>query len=81
MTACRPMPDHHVREVYTFEIMSSTDWASPTNVTDAFATNYAINLVIILALYKYNKLVFSTNKRLFKNILQLFSSINLLYNR
>ena len=31
MTACRPMPDHHVREVYTFEIMSSTDWASPTS--------------------------------------------------
>ncbi len=53
---------------------------SDDNVTDAFATNYAINLVIILALYKYNKLVFSTNKRLFKNTLQLFSSINLLYN-
>lgn len=49
-------------------------------VIDAFATNYAINLVIILALYEYNKLVFNTNKRLFKNILQLFSSINLLYN-
>lgn len=28
MTACRPLPDSAVREIYTFEVMSSTDWSS-----------------------------------------------------
>ncbi|WP_076383378.1 PIG-L deacetylase family protein [Pseudomonas sp. A214] len=31
MTACRPMPGSSVREIYTFEVMSSTEWASPDN--------------------------------------------------
>jgi LmbE family N-acetylglucosaminyl deacetylase len=29
MTACRPQPGSTVREILTFEIMSSTEWASP----------------------------------------------------
>jgi LmbE family N-acetylglucosaminyl deacetylase len=29
MTACRPVPGHSVREIYAFEVMSSTDWATP----------------------------------------------------
>jgi LmbE family N-acetylglucosaminyl deacetylase len=29
MTACRPLPDSCVREIYAFEVVSSTDWASP----------------------------------------------------
>jgi hypothetical protein len=28
MTACRPLPGAKVREIYTFEVMSSTDWGS-----------------------------------------------------
>jgi LmbE family N-acetylglucosaminyl deacetylase len=28
MTACRPTPDSSVTEIYTFEIMSSTEWSS-----------------------------------------------------
>lgn len=28
MTACRPLPGSSVREIYAFEIMSSTEWAS-----------------------------------------------------
>jgi LmbE family N-acetylglucosaminyl deacetylase len=28
MTACRPSPESKVKEIYTFEVMSSTDWSS-----------------------------------------------------
>ena len=28
MTACRPVPEASVREIYAFEVMSSTEWAS-----------------------------------------------------
>lgn len=30
MTACRPMPGCSVREIFTFEVLSSTEWATPT---------------------------------------------------
>jgi N-acetylglucosamine malate deacetylase 1 len=26
ITACRPLPDSTIKEIYTFEVMSSTDW-------------------------------------------------------
>lgn len=29
MTACRPLPGVSVKEIYTFEVMSSTEWNSP----------------------------------------------------
>lgn len=29
MTACRPMPGSGVREIYGFEVLSSTEWAAP----------------------------------------------------
>lgn len=29
LTACRPQPGQEVREIYAFEIMSSTEWAAP----------------------------------------------------
>jgi len=29
LCACRPKPDHPVRELYFFEIASSTEWATP----------------------------------------------------
>jgi LmbE family N-acetylglucosaminyl deacetylase len=29
MTACRPAPGTSVREIFTFEVMSSTEWATP----------------------------------------------------
>ncbi|SFP33184.1 N-acetylglucosaminyl deacetylase, LmbE family [Ectopseudomonas composti] len=29
MTACRPLPGGSVREIYTFQVMSSTEWNSP----------------------------------------------------
>ena len=30
MTVCRPEPRSTIREIYSFEIMSSTEWASPS---------------------------------------------------
>lgn len=30
MTACRPVPNFSVREILTFEVMSSTEWATPS---------------------------------------------------
>jgi LmbE family N-acetylglucosaminyl deacetylase len=29
MTACRPLPGGSVREIYSFEVLSSTEWATP----------------------------------------------------
>lgn len=29
LTACRPMPGSTVREIYSFEVMSSSEWATP----------------------------------------------------
>lgn len=29
LTACRPQPDFCVKEIYTFEVLSSTEWQSP----------------------------------------------------
>jgi LmbE family N-acetylglucosaminyl deacetylase len=30
MTSCRPIPGNSVREIYAFEVMSSTEWATPS---------------------------------------------------
>jgi LmbE family N-acetylglucosaminyl deacetylase len=32
MIACRPLPGGTVREIYAFEVMSSTEWGGPGNV-------------------------------------------------
>jgi LmbE family N-acetylglucosaminyl deacetylase len=32
MTACRPVPDSTVREIYGFEIISSTEWKAPQHL-------------------------------------------------
>lgn len=29
LTACRPMPGSSIREIYSFEVMSSSEWATP----------------------------------------------------
>ena len=42
MTACRPLPGSSVREIYTFEIMSSTEWATPT--ASPFVANYYVDI-------------------------------------
>lgn len=42
LTACRPIPSSFVREIYSFEIMSSTEW-STTN-SDIFSPNYFVDI-------------------------------------
>jgi len=42
MTACRPLPGSSVREILTFEVMSSTDWNSPDTAT--FKPNWFVDI-------------------------------------
>jgi N-acetylglucosamine malate deacetylase 1 len=42
MTACRPTPECTVREIYTFESLSSTEWATPT--IDPFLPNVFVDI-------------------------------------
>jgi N-acetylglucosamine malate deacetylase 1 len=42
MTACRPLPGSSVRAIYAFEVMSSTEWATPT--AEPFLPNYFVDI-------------------------------------
>ena len=42
MTACRPLPDSSVREIYGFEVLSSTEWA--IQQTSPFLPDYFVNI-------------------------------------
>lgn len=42
MTACRPLPGSCVLSIYTFEVMSSTEWATPT--VEPFLPNYFVDI-------------------------------------
>lgn len=42
MTACRPIPNFIVKEIYGFEVLSSTDWANSQKFT--FKPNYFVNI-------------------------------------
>jgi len=42
MTACRPTPDSSVREIYGFEVLSSTEWA--TQQTLPFLPHYFVDI-------------------------------------
>ena len=46
MTACRPMPESTVREIFGFEVLSSTEWAAPQ--TSPFIPNYFVNITLQL---------------------------------
>lgn len=46
MTACRPQPKTSIREIYTFEVMSSTEWATPT--VNPFLPNYYVDITAYL---------------------------------
>jgi LmbE family N-acetylglucosaminyl deacetylase len=57
MTACRPLPGSSVREILTFEIMSSSEWATPGVMSftpNAFVdiTNYMQTKLKALEAYK-----------------------------
>lgn len=42
LTACRPTPGCCVREIYAFEVMSSTEWATPFN--SPFQPNHYVDI-------------------------------------
>lgn len=42
MTACRPVPDSSVREIYGFEVLSSTEWAAQQG--SPFLPNYFVDI-------------------------------------
>lgn len=42
MTACRPVPDSSVREIFGFEVLSSTEWSSKQ--TSPFVPNYFVDI-------------------------------------
>lgn len=42
LTACRPTPECKVREIYAFEVMSSTEWSTP--VHRPFTPNYFVDI-------------------------------------
>jgi LmbE family N-acetylglucosaminyl deacetylase len=44
MTACRPQPGFCVREIYSFEVLSSTEWNSPVKSINTFTPNVFIDL-------------------------------------
>lgn len=41
MTACRPLPKQKVTSIFSFEVVSSTEWAAET---DQFNPNYFVNV-------------------------------------
>lgn len=43
ITAARPQPGHCVKEIFSFEILSSTDWQSSTS-SFCFSPNYFVSL-------------------------------------
>jgi len=43
LTACRPYPAQVVKEIYSFEIPSSTEWSSPS-VENNFSPNYFVDI-------------------------------------
>lgn len=42
ITACRPTPETSIREIYTFEVLSSTEWSTPGK--NPFIPNYFVNI-------------------------------------
>lgn len=42
LTACRPMPGSHVQAIYAFEVMSSTEWATP--IAEPFVPNHYVDI-------------------------------------
>lgn len=48
ITACRPQPNHCVKELLFFEVPSSTEW----NISKSFTPNYFINISKTISLKK-----------------------------
>jgi LmbE family N-acetylglucosaminyl deacetylase len=75
MTACRPQPNFSVKEIYSFEVLSSTEWQ--TQDTSPFLPNYFIDITSFIenkrrALNAYVSEMYSEpHSRSIENILRL----------
>jgi LmbE family N-acetylglucosaminyl deacetylase len=61
MTACRPQPDFCVKEIYVFEVLSSTEWNTPG--VEFFSPNVFIDITDYIDLKKQVLEVYSEEMR------------------
>jgi N-acetylglucosamine malate deacetylase 1 len=61
MTACRPQPDFCVKEIYAFEVLSSTEWQTPG--FESFSPNVYINITDYIEIKKQVLGVYSEEMR------------------
>ncbi len=73
ITACRPMPNSSIREIFTFEILSSTDWKAQGE-NNQFVPNYFNDItkylekkIKLLKIYK-NEMRKWPHSRSFENV-------------
>jgi len=61
ITACRPQPDFFVKEVYAFEVLSSTEWSAPG--VKPFSPNVYIDITDYIDIKKQVLEVYSKEMR------------------
>jgi len=61
MTACRPQPDFYVKEIYTFEVLSSTEWQ--THGMDLFSPNKFVDVTGYIDIKKQALEIYSKEMR------------------
>jgi len=61
MTACRPQPDFCVKEIYAFEVLSSTEWNTPG--VEVFSPNVFIDITDYIDIKKQALEVYSKEMR------------------
>lgn len=64
LAACRPQPGHCVKELFFFEIPSSTEWRTPNSAT-AFVPNYFVNIEKFIDSKKEALMAYATEMREF----------------
>jgi N-acetylglucosamine malate deacetylase 1 len=61
ITACRPQPDFCVKEIYAFEVLSSTEWSAPG--VEVFSPNVFIDITDYIDIKKQALEVYSEEMR------------------
>jgi N-acetylglucosamine malate deacetylase 1 len=61
VTACRPQPDFCVKEIYAFEVLSSTEWSAPG--VEPFSPNVYIDITDYIDIKKQVLEVYSEEMR------------------
>jgi N-acetylglucosamine malate deacetylase 1 len=61
ITACRPQPSFYVKEIYAFEVLSSTEWSTPG--VETFSPNVYIDITDYIGIKKQVLEVYSEEMR------------------